>query len=109
MNGEGGTNGGGRAHAGGRSDGGGAANVNLHVERLVLDGLNVASADGAAVEAAFAAELTRLLASGGVSSELASGGALYSLKVGDITVDGAQGPAHLGEQIARAVYEGVGW
>jgi hypothetical protein len=83
-------------------------NIDLHIERLVLDGLNVGAGQGAQVKAAVEAELTRLLASGGVSEELQSGGALYKLRTAGIEVANDKSPARLGEQIAGAVYGGIG-
>jgi len=83
-------------------------NIELHIERLVLDGLQVASRDRAQLQAAVEAELTRLLAAGGLRSELLSGGAMRSLGGGEIQVTYNMTPLHLGNRIAQAVHGGVG-
>ena len=51
-------------------------NIHVHIERLVLDGLPVAPGRGDLVREAVEAELTRLLAEGGLVPGLTSGGAL---------------------------------
>jgi hypothetical protein len=81
-------------------------NIRLHIERLVLDGLPVTRAEAPRVKAAMEAELGRLLSEGGVSSELAAGGATPSVNAADIHVSPA--PTRLGTQIAQSVYAGIG-
>ncbi len=83
-------------------------NIQLHIERIVLDGLQVAPRDRANLQAAVEAELTRLLAAGGLRSELLSGGAMRSLSGGEIQVKNNMSPLHLGNRIAQAVHGGVG-
>jgi hypothetical protein len=83
-------------------------NIELHIERLVLDGLQVAPRDRAHLQAAVEVELTRLLAAGGLRSELLSGAAMRSLGAGEIHVTNNMSPVHLGNRIAQAVHGGVG-
>jgi len=83
-------------------------NIELHIERMVLDGLQVAPRDRAQLKAAVEGELTRLLATDGLRSELLSGGAMRSLSAGEIHVTNQMSPLHLGNQIAQAVHGGVG-
>ena len=83
-------------------------NIKLHIERLVLDGLNVGPGQGVQVKAAVEAELARLLTSGGVSEALQSGGAFYQVRTGGVEVAAEGSPARLGHQIAHAVYGGIG-
>jgi hypothetical protein len=83
-------------------------NINLHIERLVLDGVPLAPGGRVLLQAAVEAELTRLLASGGLSDALQSGGALYNVKTTGIQLGSDGSPARLGEQIAGAVYGGIG-
>lgn len=59
-------------------------NINLHIERLVLDGISLPPGDRPLLQAAMEAELTRLLASSGLSDELHSGGALYGVRTAGI-------------------------
>jgi len=83
-------------------------NIELHIERLILDGLQVEPRDRSPLLAAVQVELTRLLAAGGLRSELLSGGALRSIGAGEIQVTNQIDPLQLGNQIAQAVHGGVG-
>lgn len=82
--------------------------VNLHVERLVLDGLPLERAGGPAVKAAVEAELSRLISEKGISSELMADGAVPSVSVDSIQISSGVSPAAIGKQIARSVYGGIG-
>lgn len=79
--------------------------VHLHIERLVLDGLPVSHHQGSFVQAAIETELTRLLAE--VSLSQLSGGAAPHLSGGSIQVATDSQPAHLGHQIANAIYSSI--
>jgi hypothetical protein len=83
-------------------------NVNLHIERLVLDGVSLAYAERPLLQEAVAAELTRLLASGGLGSALQTGGAWYRVNAGSIQLANDRHTARLGEQIAGAAYGAIG-
>lgn len=83
-------------------------NIELHIERIVLDGLDVGPRDRRTLQATIETELVRLLTSGGVSSQLLSGGALRSLSAGEIQVPIRASGAELGNQIAQAVHSGIG-
>jgi hypothetical protein len=82
-------------------------NINIHIERLVLDGLPVARHEGSLVQAAVEAELARLLTAQGLPPNLMSGGAMPSVPGGAIQFGAQSSPAHLGKQIARAVHGGL--
>lgn len=83
-------------------------NINLHIERLVLDGIQLSPAQRPLLQAAVEAELTRLLSNGGLNNALQLGGALYSVRTTGIQLANDGSPAFLGEQIAGAVYGGIG-
>lgn len=83
-------------------------NVNLHIERLILEGIDLAPHEHGHLQAAVEVELGRLLSAGGVSQELIGGVALPSLRAGDIQLGNGAGPVQLGQQIAQAVYGGIG-
>jgi hypothetical protein len=86
-------------------------NVTLHIERLILDGLDVRPGDRPHLQAAVEAELTRLLGEGGIAPGLAAGGAVPALRGGSVQMGGGAGgksAAGLGSQIAQAVYGGIG-
>jgi hypothetical protein len=83
-------------------------NLRLHIEHLVLDGLPVTASQGPRVKAALETELGRLLSEGGLSHELASGGALRSVSAPTMQSQRGVSPAQLGIQIAQSVFAGVG-
>ena len=75
--------------------------INLHIERVVLDGLSVAPQQAALVESALRDELAQWLSRGELSSELMAGGALSSVPASPIQLAKDTAPLQLGEQIAR--------
>jgi hypothetical protein len=83
-------------------------NIELHIERLILDGLAIETSQGAQVQAAVEGELMRLLAADGLSSRLLSGGTMPRLPTTSIQVSDQPNPIDLGQQIAGAVYGGIG-
>ena len=82
--------------------------IELHIERLVLDGIPVSPRDRGALQASVEMELTRLLTEGGLSTDLSGGIALPSLRAGSLSLSSDGSPAQLGARIARAVYDGIG-
>jgi hypothetical protein len=83
-------------------------NINLHIERLILDGLPLTHAQGALVQAAVEAELGRMLSERGLAAGLQAGGALPSLAADALHLNAGSTPAQIGQQIAQAVYGGIG-
>ncbi|MEK9141330.1 MAG: hypothetical protein AAB308_09780 [Nitrospirota bacterium] len=83
-------------------------NINLHIERLVLDGVNIAPEQRPALQAAVEGELSRLLTEGGVSSSLVQGVAVPRLSAHDMQLTRTSSPIELGQQIAQSVYGGIG-
>jgi hypothetical protein len=81
--------------------------INVHIERLILDGLSVSDAQSPIIGAAVERELARLLATGGLERSLQDGGAWASVPVSNIQLTAGK-PAHLGQQIAAALYGGIG-
>lgn len=82
-------------------------NINLHIERLVLDGLPIAHHEGSLVRAAVEAELSRLLTAQGLSPALLNGGAMPAVRGDSIQLASESSPSQLGTQIAQAVYGGL--
>lgn len=80
--------------------------VNLHIERLVIDGLAVGRHEGPAVEAAVAAELTRLIGDTAGPDRFADTGSQRLIRTEPIAQAAGDG-AHLGAQIGRAIYGGI--
>jgi hypothetical protein len=83
-------------------------NMNIHIERLILDGLPVTRAQGVLVQAAVEAELGRLLAERGLAQSLQAGGALPSVRADSIHLGAGSTPIQIGAQIAQAVHSGIG-
>ncbi len=83
-------------------------NINLHIERLILDGLQLERGQNMLLQTAIEAELTRLLTEQGLSSGLQSGGVLRNLEAGPMQLSPGSSPAELGIQIAQSVYSGIG-
>jgi hypothetical protein len=82
-------------------------NINLHIERLVLDGISVESQQRHILKATLETELERLLARNGIASDLQSGGAFNTIRTDPIDVGEKNEPSHLGQQIARSVQGGL--
>jgi|EndMetStandDraft_8_1072994.scaffolds.fasta_scaffold44941_4 hypothetical protein len=82
--------------------------IDLHIERLVLDGLTVTAADSPRVRAAVEAELARLLAAGGVNREFAAGGAMPRLNAPQVTLAARPRPDAIGRAIAQSVNASLG-
>ena len=83
-------------------------NISLHIERLVLDGLDIGPGQGEQIKAAVETELSRLLETGGLHGILLQGTALANLKTAGMQVKNTHKPADIGKHIAQAVYRGIG-
>lgn len=83
-------------------------NINLHIDRLVLDGLELAPEHRSLLQAAVESELSRLLTERGLSSSLARGIAVPRMSARDMQITGVSSPTELGRQIAQSVYGGIG-
>jgi hypothetical protein len=83
-------------------------NINLHIERLILDGLPLERNQASHVQAAVEAELSRLLLENGLATDLQVGGALPNLHANPIQFDAGSHPTKMGTQIAQSVYSGIG-
>lgn len=82
-------------------------NIQLNIERLILDGIDLPRHQGPLLKASVEAELARLLSTGGISPSLAAGVALPRIAVGNIQLNATNNPAQLGQQIAQSVYGGI--
>jgi len=83
-------------------------NINIHIERLILDGLPISHSQRPLLQAAVEAELVRLLAADGLTPNLQVGSALPYVPGGSIHLASDGNPKTLGQQIAQAVYGGIG-
>lgn len=82
-------------------------NINLHIERLVLEGLPFTRAQGPQVRDAVGAELARLLQDDGLVRERITRASTPRLRTADIRLAAHGSPSQLGGQIGRAVYGGI--
>jgi hypothetical protein len=82
-------------------------NINLHIERLVLNGVDTAPGQRDLLRAAVEAELTRLLMEGGLAPQLTGGGAVRGIVSPALNLSRTSTATELGRQIAGSVYAGV--
>ena len=83
-------------------------NIELQVERLILDGLAISPRHSENLKAAIEAELTRLLSADGLSGGLSRGGSVAHLPRSSIQITSDANPTGLGQQIATAVHGQIG-
>lgn len=83
-------------------------NINLHIERLILDGLPINRNQAAYVQMAVEAELTRLLAENALSTDLQTSSAVSGIQANGIQFTEGSRPTDIGTQIAQSVYSGIG-
>jgi hypothetical protein len=83
-------------------------NINVHIERLVLDCVNIEPQHRSLLQQAVQTELSRLLATGGLPQEFSSNLAVPRISAPSIPLAADSQPAQLGQQIARSVYGGIG-
>ena len=83
-------------------------NINLHIERLVLDGVNLAPNQRHLLQASVEAELTRLLSKGGLNAQLNEGLSIPRSTAPQINIHPAMSSTHLGQQIATSIYQNIG-
>jgi hypothetical protein len=82
--------------------------IDLHIERLVLDGLAVTAADAQRVRTAMEDEVTRLLAGGALNPAFATGGAVPRIAAPQISLGPRERPDGIGRAVARSVHRGIG-
>jgi hypothetical protein len=81
--------------------------INLHIERLVLDGVDIVPGQNDLLQASVTNELTQLFNSGGLASNIVDGASLKQVRANNIQMSGGK-PRALGQQIAQSVYGGIG-
>ena len=82
-----------------------AAEIELHIEELVLDGF--APADRYRIGDMIERELSRLLSQGGVPPSLIANHDQAHIDAGACHVASVSTPEHIGAQVAQAVYGGL--
>jgi len=82
--------------------------INVHIERLVLEGLPLSRAQGPLVQRAVEAELARLLAGTNAGKDLPSAGRIPRAVGSPVQYANDASPRQLGTQIAQSVHAGLG-
>jgi len=82
-------------------------NIDLHIERLVLDGVALPPGAAGPMGAALEAELQRLLTERGIASGLARGGAIVRVSAPEADLTAARDPAGIGRAVAKAIHGGL--
>jgi hypothetical protein len=82
--------------------------INLHIDRVVLDGVWYSPDERLSLKVAIEAELSNRLANGGLSDALQSSGALSNVRTTGVQLTNDGNSERMGEQVALAVYEGIG-
>ncbi len=80
--------------------------VNLHIEKLVLDGITLSAHERTLLHKSVEQHLTRKLTSQGINKNLSAGGAYSRVQAPDIQTH-SHGTRGLGRQIASAVHGGL--
>jgi hypothetical protein len=83
-------------------------NIRVHIEELMVEGLPVTKAQGPRLKAAVEVELQRLLVARGLGQDFQEGGARPTVSAGSFPATPSASPTHLGKQIAKSVYGGIG-
>jgi hypothetical protein len=81
--------------------------VEVHIERLVLHGVEPRAGTAAAIGRAVEAELARLSESPGLPRSALGDGALPRLDAGRVDLPPSAGPQAIGRAIAAAVHRGL--
>jgi hypothetical protein len=77
-------------------------NVNLHIERLVLDGLDTSASDGDRISDAVQRELARLIGRG--TSPVPSSMSIATVRSAPVALTRGAGAPAIGEAVAHSVY-----
>jgi hypothetical protein len=82
--------------------------IYLEIEQLILDGIDLPHHQRPFLQATVETELAHLLAGGGLAPGLQTGRTIPQLSAEAIELTKNPDPTALGQQIARAVYGGIG-
>jgi len=82
--------------------------IDLHIERLILDGLTSSYQERERIGKSLEAELVRLLEQNGLDATLTRGGAIASVKSENIRISSDVSAETAGRRIANSIYKGIG-
>ena len=75
----------------------------LHIDQIVLDGIDLPRSQRSQLQAALEAELSHLFTVHGIPSTMQKGGQISQLPA-DLAITGRPKPSQLGQQVARSIY-----
>ncbi len=78
-------------------------NLNLNIERIILEGVNLSHSQRSRLQAVLEVELSRLLRENGLPSHLQNGGVISHLPA-SVTVTKGIKPEQMGMEIAQSIY-----
>ncbi|TXI20847.1 MAG: hypothetical protein E6Q62_00350 [Nitrosomonas sp.] len=82
--------------------------INLHIDHVLLDGIDIKPGEQHSVKAALEAELSRLLTEhGALVPEFTQNLAVPRITSESIQLSGDNNPMQIGKQIAQSVYGGI--
>ena len=82
-------------------------NINLHIDRLVLDGISLSPLEREMLQASVETELAQLLVRGELSRGLDHSRSVPLISTDSIRLAVGNQPKLLGKQIAQSVYGGI--
>jgi len=82
--------------------------VSLHIDRLVLDGIELSGRERIDLKRAVRSEIARSVRDNGLSDELRGMGARPSLRTADIQLRTETSAGRLGVLLSRSVYRSIG-
>ena len=82
-------------------------NINLHIDRLILEGVDIAPHQRHLLHSSITAELTRMFSNGSLAPGFAAGFSVANISGGGVQLAG-NNPTQLGQQIAQSVYRDIG-
>lgn len=83
-------------------------NIELHIDRLVLEGLPLENRHGPQLREAIERELSQLLSTHGLAPNLQREQSIRRLQTPAIQLSHSPQPQSLGQQIAQSIYSGIG-
>lgn len=81
-------------------------NINLQIDRLILEGIDLSPSQRAHLQAAVEAELSHLMTVNGLPPHLQNGGTIPRLPT-NINLTDNLNPGQMGQQIAQSIYRGI--
>ena len=82
-------------------------NINIDIQKLVLEGMSISPSQGRKLQGAVEAELGRLLRTEGIPDNWQAGGVVSHVPSGAIQVKPGSNPTQMAQEIAQTVYRGM--